>query len=156
MKKAVQIAKEAHLQNKTVVLVTGVFDILHGEHQKFLTKAARAGDVLLVGLECDQRVKQLKGEERPVNSIDVRIRQLEAWQIADDVFALPADFSKKEVRLDLIEKLRPTVLAVSSHSPNLIKKRQLMAKVGGVVRVVHQHNPQVSTTLLINSDKLNT
>ena len=59
------------------ILVTGVFDLLHQEHINFLTKAKAVGDILVVGLETDTRVKQLKGFNRPINSTKDRLQNLE-------------------------------------------------------------------------------
>src|SRR3990172_12032671 len=52
---------------KKIVLVTGVFDLLHDEHRNFLKVAKKAGDFLIVGLESDTRVRALKGVGRPVH-----------------------------------------------------------------------------------------
>ncbi len=136
-----------------VVLVTGVFDILHDEHRLFLEKAKAAGDVLVVGLESDVRVRQLKGEGRPIHSEHQRLEQISQLESVDVVFVLPEQFSRPEDHKKLIYIIKPSVLAVSSHSPHLDKKRAILAEVGGEVRVVHQHNPEVSTTKLLEERK---
>lgn len=136
-------------EGQSLTLVTGVFDVLHDEHRRFLLAAKEIGGLLIVGLESDERVRQLKGEGRPVNSLSARLSSLRGWGIADLVFALPADFAEASVRLELLEILQPTVLAVSSHSPNLAVKKQLLKKLGGEVRVVRQFQPAVSSSKLI-------
>ncbi|MBD3279798.1 MAG: adenylyltransferase/cytidyltransferase family protein [Candidatus Pacebacteria bacterium] len=146
-----KLVNQTHQQQQTLVLVTGVFDLLHQEHRHFLQKAKAAGDALIVGLESDQRVRQLKGPGRPINTAKVRQQNLAALEIADAVFVLPAAFNKAEQHQQLIQQLKPQVLAVSAHTPNLAQKRQILARFGGRVVVVHQHNPQISTTKLINS-----
>lgn len=135
------------------VLVTGVFDILHQEHQLFLEKAKALGGELWVGLESDTRVKQIKGPDRPINNQDVRQQNLEALGIADHVFILPEQFSQPADHERLIAELKPDVLAVSSHTDHLDKKQALLAKFGGQVVIVHQHNPAVSTTQLLSAHK---
>ncbi len=132
-----------------IVLVTGVFDLLHAEHVAFLKKARALGGTLVVGVESDVRVRALKGEGRPVNSQTVRVANLEALQIADRVFVLPEAFSKPEHHRALLAEIRPTILAVSSHSPHIEKKQQLMEEFGGTVVVVHEHNPAISTSILL-------
>lgn len=136
-------------RNQRLVLATGVFDILHQEHKRFLEKAKAAGGVLVVGIETDQRVQALKGPGRPVNSQDKRVAQLEALGIADAIFILPAQFSTQADYVNLIEVLQPQILAVSSHSPYLENKQKIMAQFGGEVKVVHHHNPLVSTTQIL-------
>lgn len=137
----------------TVVLVTGVFDVLHKEHVAFLKKAKALGGTLYVGLESDVRVSALKGPTRPVNSEKVRKENIEKLGIADTVFILPEQFSRPEDHRALLKKYSPSILAVSEHSPHLLEKQQLMQEIGGRVEIVHQHNPAISTTQLLRKQK---
>ncbi len=143
------LLNQAREQGRVVVLATGVFDVLHQEHLAFLTKAKQAGDVLVVGVESDVRVRQMKGEGRPIFNEEERWQNLTDLEIADAVFILPDTFSKPEDYRQFTHHLRPQVLAVSSHTNYLEWKQLLMAEVGGEVKVVHEHNPAVSTTILL-------
>ncbi|MCA9370271.1 adenylyltransferase/cytidyltransferase family protein, partial [Candidatus Woesebacteria bacterium] len=86
---------------KPIVLVTGVFDILHHAHVAFLHAAQQLGGTLIVGVESDVRVKILKGENRPINSAQKRVEEIENIKIAHCVFILPELFSKPEHYLHL-------------------------------------------------------
>ncbi len=66
-------------QGKTIVLVTGVFDLLHSEHKKFLTRAWEQGNILIVGIESDARVKEMKGKGRPIWNQEKRKREIEKY-----------------------------------------------------------------------------
>lgn len=134
---------------RTLVLVTGVFDVLHEEHRLFLQKARRAGDILLVGVEADNRVKRLKGPQRPINSALQRVAALIALGITEYVFVLPEKFDELADYRLLLAQLKPDILAVSSHTNFQEVKQQLMAEIGGRVEVVHPHNPAISTTILL-------
>lgn len=134
---------------RNIVLVTGVFDLLHKEHLLFLTKAKALGDYLVVGIEADARVRQLKGEQRPVLSQEKRQKNLELLKIADQVLILPEKFSNPEDHLNFVKKVGANILAVSSHTMHLDKKRAILEKIGGKVVVVHEHNPKVSTSILL-------
>ena len=134
------------------VLVTGVFDILHLEHKKFLKAAKKQGDLLLVGLETDARVKKLKGSNRPINSLQTRIKNLMSWGIADQIFALPKKFNSQKDHRALINQIKPNILAVSSHTPNLPAKRKLMGSIGGTLKIVHPFNPKISVTKLLDNN----
>ncbi|HYD34853.1 MAG TPA: adenylyltransferase/cytidyltransferase family protein [Vitreimonas sp.] len=134
---------------KKTVLVTGVFDILHHEHVEFLQKAKALGDELVVGIESDVRVAAIKGPGRPINTAAIRKTNLENLGLADEVFILPEAFDKPEHHEALIAQYHPDFLAVSSHTAHLDKKQALLAKYGGQVVVVHDHNPAVSTTQLL-------
>jgi D-beta-D-heptose 7-phosphate kinase/D-beta-D-heptose 1-phosphate adenosyltransferase len=138
-------------QGKKIVLTTGVFDHLHQAHQEFLTKGKQVGDILVVGIETDDRVKKLKGPNRPVHKLQTRLENLAKQSSTDMVFALPKDFDKPAHHQDLISAIRPDIFAVSSHSPNIDKKRALVEKYGGQLVVVMQHDPQISTTKIIQN-----
>lgn len=144
-----KLLDSARQQQQKVVLVTGVFDLLHQEHRIFLEKAQQAGDVLIVGIEADSRVKKIKGENRPMWSQTKRLDEINRLSVADGVFVLPEQFDTPEDREQLIALIRPSILAVSSHSPHRDKKEAIVSKYGGKVVVVHQFNPALSTTQLI-------
>lgn len=137
------------MSQKKKVLVTGVFDILHDEHIKFLQKAKKLGDTLSIGIESDFRVRQMKGEGRPINSQSIRQQNLETLNIAQEVFVLPERFSKPEDHIALIQKIKPDFLAVSSHTKHLDEKRKILNECGGEVVVVHEHNPKISSSLIL-------
>jgi cytidyltransferase-like protein len=145
-----QLAQDAKEKGRVLVLATGVFDVLHHEHRNFLKAAKAVGDILVVGLETDRRVREIKGVGRPVNSQLARKANLESWGIANAVFILPDDFHLNYRREELIGLLRPKILAASSHTAHLEEKARVMGQVGGEVRIVYQHNPDVSSTKLIN------
>lgn len=77
----------SHLKaaGKTIVFTNGCFDILHVGHVRYLTAARQLGDILIVGLNSDQSVRELKGPERPVNHEDDRAEVLEALETVDYV-----------------------------------------------------------------------
>jgi rfaE bifunctional protein nucleotidyltransferase chain/domain len=143
-------SKQVKSKNKKVTLVTGVFDILHDEHIKFLQKAKKIGSILVVAIESDTRVRQMKGEGRPINPCKVRIANIEKLSLADTVIVLPEKFSTPKDHQKFIESIKPDFLAVSSHTAHLDKKTKIMNMVGGKVVVVHKHNPKVSTTQIIS------
>jgi len=138
-----------HHEGRKLVFASGVFDVLHQEHVNFLTKAKAAGDVLVVAIESDVRVRQIKGEGRPVHSQNDRKAKLESLGMIDLVFILPENFSQPPQHRQLIDEVRPDIFAVSSHTSHLDKKRAIVESFGGKLEVVHEHNPAISTTLLL-------
>jgi cytidyltransferase-like protein len=135
------------------VLVTGVFDCLHQEHLNFLNKAKALGDILMIGLETDSRVKKIKGHTRPVNNQESRVKNLEKLNIANKVFLMPEDFSEASQHYEFIKEIEPDILAVSSHTPNLKQKEIIMKKIKGRLVVVMKQNPEMSSTKIINQSK---
>ena len=132
-------------KHNKVVLVTGCFDIFHSGHKAFLKAAKKQGDVLIVGLELDKRVRKLKGKDRPINSWKKRVKELAALSAVDFVFPLPEKFDSPKDHLKLLQLIRPKILAVSENTPNLEKKRKLIEKIGGKL-FVYPFNPKYSTT----------
>jgi rfaE bifunctional protein nucleotidyltransferase chain/domain len=70
---------------KKLVVTNGCFDLLHLGHVTYLENARNQGDALLVGINSDSSVHQLKGPERPVNSEGDRASVLAALQSVDAV-----------------------------------------------------------------------
>jgi len=76
-------------ESQRVVATNGCFDILHVGHVRYLTAARKLGDVLVVGLNGDNSVRQLKGEGRPVNREQDRAEVLAALESVDYVTIFP-------------------------------------------------------------------
>lgn len=138
-------------QKQKIILVTGVFDLLHQEHMSFLQKAKAVGDFLVVGVESDVRVRKMKGEGRPVQPEQVRRHVVQTFPYVDEAFILPQSFSSPQEHEELIAFIKPNILAISSHSDHQDNKRALMEKYGGSLQIVHEHNPNISTTMTLSS-----
>lgn len=76
-------------EGKVVVWTNGCFDLLHPGHVRSLQAAKRLGDVLIVGLNSDESVRQLKGPGRPVLSELERAEVLSALTCVDYVVIFP-------------------------------------------------------------------
>ncbi len=92
-------------QEKTIAFTNGCFDIIHAGHIASLTQAAQEGDILIVALNADSSVKQLKGDNRPVNDEAARATVVAALGMVDAV----AIFSEP-TPLQLINAIKPDVL----------------------------------------------
>jgi rfaE bifunctional protein nucleotidyltransferase chain/domain len=73
------------------VIVNGTFDLLHAGHVELLEFAKIQGDYLLVAIDSDRRVKELKGETRPINNQLDRKRVLEGLKSTDEVVIFDTD-----------------------------------------------------------------
>lgn len=71
---------------KRLVVTNGCFDLLHAGHVTYLEAARHEGDALLVGVNADESVRDLKGPGRPINSEADRALVLAALQSVDAVF----------------------------------------------------------------------
>jgi rfaE bifunctional protein nucleotidyltransferase chain/domain len=91
---------------KTIVFTNGCFDILHAGHVRYLAAAKRLGDILVVGLNSDASVRELKGEGRPLNSQEDRAEVMAALEAVDYVII----FNEKRVDR-LLRQVRPQIYA---------------------------------------------
>jgi D-beta-D-heptose 7-phosphate kinase/D-beta-D-heptose 1-phosphate adenosyltransferase len=92
----------------TKVWINGTFDVLHLGHIKLLEKGADLGDFLIVGVDSDRRVSELKGEERPINKLVSRITLLESIRYVDRVLTFDSD----EELETLIKTIRPQIMVI--------------------------------------------
>jgi len=90
---------------RTLVFTNGCFDVLHQGHRKLLQEARELGDMLVVGLNSDDSIKRLKGETRPINSVDQRIEALTALPSVDAVIVFEED-----TPYELLIELQPQIL----------------------------------------------
>ena len=92
------------------VWTNGCFDILHRGHIEMLEYAKSLGDVLIVGIDSDERVKKDKGEGRPINNLDDRAIVLQSIKYIDRVIEFD---STNELR-NLIKDIRPDIMVIGS------------------------------------------
>ena len=100
-----QIIKDLKIQNKKIIFTNGCFDILHIGHVKYLQKAKALGDILIVGVNSNNSVKRLKGEDRPVNDEFDRAYLLASLEVVDYVVIFDED-----TPYELIKIIRPDIL----------------------------------------------
>ena len=82
-------SRRLRAEGKRVAATNGCFDILHVGHIRYLAAAQKLGDVLVVGLNGDDSVRQLKGANRPVNRERDRAEVLTALESVDYVTIFP-------------------------------------------------------------------
>jgi D-beta-D-heptose 7-phosphate kinase/D-beta-D-heptose 1-phosphate adenosyltransferase len=99
------IVERLKKDGKRICLTNGCFDIVHQGHVLYLEEARRHGDCLIVGVNTDSSVREIKGENKPIIPLEGRMTVLAALEAVDYVvsFAEPDPF-------ELISSLRPHVL----------------------------------------------
>lgn len=94
----------------TTVFVNGTFDILHPGHIALLNTARTFGDHLIVAIDSDRRVRELKGNSRPVNNETVRNIMLSNLKAVDIVLVFDTD----EELMDILKIYKPDVMLKGS------------------------------------------
>lgn len=84
-------AKALRAAGKKIVATNGCFDLLHVGHVRYLQAARARGDILVVGLNGDASVRQLKGPGRPLNGEKDRAEVLAALESVDLIAIFPED-----------------------------------------------------------------
>lgn len=93
---------------KKIIWTNGCFDILHPGHIELFKVAKSLGDYLIVGIDSDEKVRNDKGSDRPINSLSFRKSMLESIRYID--FVLP--FGSRTELEQLIELYNPDILLV--------------------------------------------
>ena len=133
-------------QGKKLVFTNGCFDLLHPGHVRYLEKARQLGDLLIVGINSDRSVRELKGSSRPIFPEDERAEILAAFAVVDFVIIFDESTPRK-----LTVRLQPHVLVKGGDwGPDLIVGREEVEAAGGKV-ISLEHHPGYSTSRLLES-----
>ena len=84
------------MQHKDIVWLNGCFDVLHMGHIKLFQRARQMGFKVVVGIDTDERIKEKKGKNRPVNNLIDRIQFLSAIKYIDEVVSFSTDDELRE------------------------------------------------------------
>jgi len=130
--------------NKKIAFTNGCFDLLHIGHLRYLNEARRLGDYLVVGVNSDASVSQVKDSTRPITPQDQRAEMLAGLAVVDAVviFDEPDPYN-------LIARLKPDFLVKGGDWPiERIIGREVVEAGGGRVLSIPL-TPDISTTTII-------
>ncbi|WP_457673724.1 bifunctional D-glycero-beta-D-manno-heptose-7-phosphate kinase/D-glycero-beta-D-manno-heptose 1-phosphate adenylyltransferase HldE [Thiolapillus sp.] len=141
-----ELVAAARNRGERIVFTNGCFDLLHAGHVTYLEQASRLGDRLIVAVNVDETVRQLKGPERPVNPLENRMHVLAALGFVDWVVPFAEETPER-----LICRLKPDLLVKGGdNDPDAIPGAACVREAGGEVRVL-DYVDGVSTTAIVNS-----
>jgi len=131
---------ELRSRHKCIVLANGCFDMLHAGHTRYLEAARKEGDVLVVGVNADYSVRELKGPGRPVLEENARALLVAAVRAVDYVVL----FAEPNVEA-LLEELRPDVHAKGTdYTAETVPERATAARLG--IRIAIVGDPKEHST----------
>ncbi len=142
----VALRTEMDKEGKRLVFTNGCFDILHEGHRTYLAEAAKLGDCLVVGLNSDTSVRQLKGPGRPVRDESHRARL-----VAELPFVAGVTVFEELHVWQLVEKIRPHIY-VKGGDYTLDTVEENLRRVlveNGIEACFVGHVPGVSTTKIL-------
>jgi len=137
---------QARRRGEKIVMTNGCFDLLHAGHVSYLNQARKLGDRLIVAVNSDPSVKQLKGESRPINPLAQRMVVLAALESVD--WVVPFD---EQTPQRLIADILPDVLVKGGdyQIADIAGGKEVMA-AGGQVKVLN-FEEGCSTTNIIKT-----
>lgn len=119
-------------KQETIVFTNGCFDILHLGHIDYLSKSARLGSKLIVGLNSDESIRKIKGENRPIQNENSRATILAALYFVDAVVLFNEDTPQK-----IIDIILPNILVKGSdYTIEEIVGAKTVLKHGGEVQTI--------------------
>ena len=132
--------------NNKIVFTNGCFDILHRGHFDYLRRSKSLGNFLIVGLNSDDSVRSLKGNDRPINNQNIRAENLSKLDYIDALIIFNEETPEK-----LINLLLPDILTKGGdYKINQIVGSDTVINNGGKVKIL-PHIKGYSTTAIINN-----
>ena len=144
LKDNIEIINRIKAERKKIVFTNGCFDLLHVGHIRYLAQAKKLGDFLIIGLNSDSSVKELKGENRPINSFEDRATLLSAIESVDLVIMF-----EEQTPENLIKDIVPDIL-VKGGDYNIedIVGYQIVIQNGGQVKTLSFYDGYSSTNYI--------
>jgi D-beta-D-heptose 7-phosphate kinase/D-beta-D-heptose 1-phosphate adenosyltransferase len=126
------IASQAQARGRKIVFTNGCFDILHRGHLHLLREAKALGDLLIVAVNSDSSVRQIKGPARPIISEAGRAELIAALEMVDYVTLFDETDPCR-----MIEEIRPDILVKGGdYTGNEVVGGDIVKRSGGKVAVV--------------------
>lgn len=123
------MVEEARARGEKIVLTQGSFDLVHIGHARYCAKAKSFGDLLIVGVDSDAKVRARKGPNRPIVPEHERMEMLTNLRSVD--YVVLKDTS--DPKFQLIKLVQPDVLVATKDTYDLATIRDLEKICGKVV-----------------------
>lgn len=144
IEKLKRIIENLKKQNKIIVTTNGVFDILHLGHIKYLQEAKKLGDVLIVAINSDSSVKQIKGPERPINNQEARAETLSALECIDYIVI----FNETDP-IKILSEIKPNIhIKGGDYKINQIAEKDIVEKNNGKIVLIPEIKGYSTTDLI--------
>jgi rfaE bifunctional protein nucleotidyltransferase chain/domain len=147
-----QWREQLRSKNRKLVVTNGCFDILHLGHVDYLERARTTGDALLVGINADASVRELKGPSRPINSEYDRAAVTASLQAVDGVYV----FSEKAAT-NFLALIKPDIYVKGGdYTLDTLnqEERRTVEAAGGKIIIIPFVPGKSTTTLLEKISRL--
>jgi D-beta-D-heptose 7-phosphate kinase/D-beta-D-heptose 1-phosphate adenosyltransferase len=139
-----QIMVGAKAHDERIIMTNGCFDLLHAGHVTYLQQAKALGDRLVVAVNSDASVRQLKGESRPINGLQERMTVLAALACVDWVVSFEEETPER-----LYCRLLPDVIVKGGdYSSEQVAGGDCVIRAGGEVKILQFVDGQSTTAMI--------
>jgi len=139
-----QIMAGAKAHDERIIMTNGCFDLLHAGHVTYLQQAKGLGDRLVVAVNSDASVRQLKGESRPINGLQERMTVLAALACVDWVVSFEEETPER-----LYCRLLPDVIVKGGdYSSEQVAGGDCVIRAGGEVKILQFVDGQSTTAMI--------
>jgi rfaE bifunctional protein nucleotidyltransferase chain/domain len=139
-----KIRVELRRERKKVVFTNGCFDLIHSGHVDYLVKAKEMGDVLILALNSDSSIRNIKGNKRPILNQDERAFIVSNLKPVDYV-----NFFEEDTPAEIINDLIPDVLVKGADwAIDKIVGRQVVESNGGEVKTIQFISDQSTSNII--------
>ncbi|MDP6907471.1 MAG: D-glycero-beta-D-manno-heptose 1-phosphate adenylyltransferase [Candidatus Marinimicrobia bacterium] len=144
LKNVIKAINDDKKDSKKIVFTNGCFDILHVGHIRYLSEAKSLGDILVIGINSDKSVKELKGPSRPINSLSDRALILSELRYVDYVVSF-----EEQTPLELIKIIMPDILVKGGdYTVETVVGSSEVIHSGGQVKLLQFHEGYSSTNYI--------
>jgi len=138
----IMVGAKAH--DERIIMTNGCFDLLHAGHVTYLQQAKALGDRLVVAVNSDASVRQLKGESRPINGLQDRMTVLAALACVDWVVA----FEEETPERQYCRLLPDVIVKGGDYSSEQVAGGDCVIKAGGEVKILQFVDGQSTTAMI--------
>ena len=130
--------------NKKIVFTNGCFDLIHLGHIEVLARSADLGDILIIGVNTDSSIKELKGNNRPIIEEDSRAQQLASLEFVDAVILF-----NEQTPLKLIKVIKPNIITKGGdYNSEQVVGKEIAVKNEGEVIIIPLTQGYSTTSIL--------
>ena len=130
--------------NKKIVFTNGCFDLIHLGHIEVLARSADLGDILIIGVNTDSSIKELKGNNRPIIEENSRVQQLASLEFVDAVILF-----NEQTPLELIKVVKPNVITKGGdYNSEQVVGKEIAVKNEGEVIIIPLTQGYSTTSIL--------
>jgi len=145
---AIEISRDLEKKGKKIVIAGGCFDVLHVGHFSLFEHSKKEGDILIILLESDDKIRKKKGLKRPLHLQKERAYMLSQIASIDYVVLLPK-INSDSIYDNIVKKIKPSIIATTKNDPNIAHKKRQAEKIGAFVKEVIEYIPEKSSSNII-------